>query len=88
MLTTLQLIGQVLGALMCKFIKRSRWILIGGCTFLLAFCGGMVSVNPGQEAKGVGLMFMACFSVGVVETCSLALGKPPNRHPHFRETHD
>ena len=33
----------------------------------------MVSINPGDEAKGVGLMFMACYSVGIVETCSLAL---------------
>lgn len=74
-LTCIQLIGQVLGALLCKLIKRSRWILITGCVFLLAFCGGMVSVNPGQEARGVGLMFMACLSVGIVETCSLALGK-------------
>lgn len=33
----------------------------------------MVSIKPGQEAKGIGLMFMACYSVGIVETCSLAL---------------
>jgi hypothetical protein len=39
----------------------------------LAFSAAMVSINPGDEAKGVGLMFMACFSVGIVETCSLAL---------------
>jgi hypothetical protein len=33
----------------------------------------MVSIQPGEESKGVGLMFMACFSVGIIETCSLAL---------------
>jgi hypothetical protein len=40
---------------------------------LLTFSAAMVSISPGQEAKGVGLMFMACFSVGIVETCSLSL---------------
>jgi hypothetical protein len=33
----------------------------------------MASINPGQQTKGIALMFMACFSVGVIETCSLAL---------------
>ena len=54
-------------------MKKSRYILISGTIALLAFSAAMVSINPGDEAKGVGLMFMACFSVGVVETCSLAL---------------
>lgn len=58
---------------MCSRIKKSRYILIGGTVSLLAFSAAMVSINPGQEAKGIGLMFMACFSVGIVETCSLAL---------------
>jgi hypothetical protein len=33
----------------------------------------MVSVGPGDQTKGIALMFMACFSVGIIETCSLAL---------------
>jgi hypothetical protein len=33
----------------------------------------MVSLGPGDETNGVALMFMACFSVGIIETCSLAL---------------
>jgi hypothetical protein len=33
----------------------------------------MVSIGIGDESNGAGLMFMACFSVGVHETCSLAL---------------
>lgn len=57
---------------MCQYIKKSRYILIGGTLALLAFSASMVSIQPGDEAKGVGLMFMACFSVGIVETCSLA----------------
>ena len=67
------LLGQMVGGAMCQYIKRSRWILIGGCVALLAFSASMVSIGPGEEAKGVALMFMACFSVGIVETCSLAL---------------
>ncbi|KAK5689220.1 hypothetical protein LTR17_026422 [Elasticomyces elasticus] len=67
------LIGQVIGAVLCQYIKKSRYILIGGTLCLLSFSAAMVSIKPGEEAKGVGLMFMACFSVGIVETCSLAL---------------
>lgn len=33
----------------------------------------MVSLQPGDENKGIGLMFMACFAVGIIETCSLSL---------------
>lgn len=69
------LMGQVLGATMCQYIKKSRYILIGSCVSLLAFSAAMVSIGPGQESKGVGLMFMACFSVGVIEACSLSLGE-------------
>lgn len=58
---------------MCAKIKKSRYILIASTVSLLAFSAAMVSIQPGQEAKGVGLMFMACFMVGIVEICSLAL---------------
>ncbi|KAK6423434.1 hypothetical protein LTR95_016530 [Oleoguttula sp. CCFEE 5521] len=67
------LVGQIVGAILCQYIKQSRYILIGGCVLLLSFSAAMVTIEPGQEAKGVGLMFMACFSVGIVEICSLAL---------------
>lgn len=76
------LVGQVIGATLCQYIKKSRYILIGSCVSLLAFSAAMVSIGPGQESKGVGLMFMACFSVGVVETCSLSLGKSSTTSPH------
>lgn len=33
----------------------------------------MLSINPGDEKKGIALMFMACFSVGIIEACSLSL---------------
>lgn len=69
------LLGQITGGILCTYIKKSRYILISGCVSLLAFAAAMVSINPGQEAKGVALMFMACYSVGIIETCSLALGK-------------
>ena len=67
------LIGQVIGGVLCQYIKRSRWILIGSTCSLLAFCASMVSINPGDESKGVALMLMASVSLGVVESCSLAL---------------
>lgn len=66
-------LGQVIGGVLCTYIKKSRYILITGTLSLLAFSASMVSINPGQEAKGAGLMFMACFSIGIVETCSLSL---------------
>jgi MFS family permease len=67
------LVGQIVGAAMCQYIPRSRYILIGGCICLLAFSAAMVSINPGDEVRGVALMFMACFSIGLVEICSLSL---------------
>jgi hypothetical protein len=67
------LAGQIVGGILCQYIPKSRWILIGSCLSLTAFSASMVSLGPGDEAKGIGLMFMACFSVGVIETCSLAL---------------
>ena len=66
------LVGQVVGAALC-YVTKSRYILIGGTMSLLAFSAAMISIMPGQQSKGVALMFMACFSVGIVETCSLAL---------------
>ncbi|KAJ9658280.1 hypothetical protein H2201_007839 [Coniosporium apollinis] len=67
------LLGQIVGGALCQYIKRSRWILIGSCASLLAFSASMVSIQPGDETKAIALMFMACFSVGIIETCSLAL---------------
>jgi hypothetical protein len=67
------LIGQIVGGVLCQYIPKSRWILIGSCLSLTAFSASMVSLKPGQETNGVALMFMACFSVGIIETCSLAL---------------
>ena len=67
------LLGQMTGGVLCKYIKRSRYILIGSCLSLLAFSASMVSIGVGDQTKGVGLMFMACYSVGVIETCSLSL---------------
>jgi len=67
------LLGQVVGAVLCQYIPKSRYILIFACACLLSFSAAMVSIRPGEQAKGIGLMFMACFSVGIIETCSLAL---------------
>ena len=67
------LLGQIVGATLCQYIKKSRYILIGGTLSLLAFSAAMISIRPGDETKGVALMFMACFSVRIIETCSLAL---------------
>ena len=40
---------------------------------LTIFSAAMVSIGPGDESLGVGLMFMACCSVGIIETVSMAL---------------
>jgi hypothetical protein len=67
------LVGQVIGGVLCQYIKKSRYILISSAAALLAFSAAMVSIQVGDESKGVGLMFMATTSVGVLESCSLAL---------------
>lgn len=72
------LCGQVCGAALCQYIKQSRWILIFGTVSLLAFSAAMVSIGPEDESKGIGLMFVACFSVGIIEACSLSLGRSIN----------
>ncbi|RDW77754.1 hypothetical protein BP6252_05807 [Coleophoma cylindrospora] len=67
------LVGQIMGGILCRFIPKSRYILIASCLSLTAFAASMVSIAPGQETKGIVLMFMACLSVGIIETCSLSL---------------
>lgn len=67
------LLGQIAGGALCRWVKRSRWILIGGCAMLLTFSAAMVSIQPRQQTKGIAFMFLACFSIGIIETCSLAL---------------
>jgi hypothetical protein len=67
------LIGQVAGGALCQYIPQSRTILVIAATSLLAFSAAMVSLKPGDENKGIAFMFMACFSIGILETCSLAL---------------
>jgi len=67
------LAGQIVGGGLCQYIPKTRYILIASCLSLLGFSAAMVSVRPGDSAKGTSLMIMACFSVGIIETCSLAL---------------
>lgn len=67
------LLGQIIGGGLCQYIPKSRYILMISCLSLTAFSAAMVSVGPGDQTKGIALMFMACFSVGIIETCSLAL---------------
>jgi Fungal trichothecene efflux pump (TRI12) len=67
------LLGQIVGGGLCQYIHQTRWILISSTFSLVAFSAAMVSVGPGDEVKGIALMFMACFSVGIIEICSLAL---------------
>lgn len=67
------LLGQIIGAVLCQYIKRSRFILIGSALSLLAFCAAMVDVNVGDQAKGVAFMLLATISVGCLELCSLAI---------------
>jgi hypothetical protein len=33
----------------------------------------MITLQPGDENRGIALMFMACFSVGIIEIWSLTL---------------
>jgi hypothetical protein len=67
------LLGQIIGAVLCQYIKRSRFILIGSAACLLAFCAAMIDVEVGDEAKGVAFMLLATTSVGALELCSLAI---------------
>jgi hypothetical protein len=65
----------MIDGVLCRYIKKSRYILIGNCLSLLAFSASMVSIDVGEEEKGVGLVFIAYYSVRVIETCSLALSQ-------------
>jgi len=67
------LVGQIFGGFMCQYIPKTRYILIGSCISLTAFSASMVSLKPEQDTRGIALMFMACFSIGIIETCSLSL---------------
>ncbi|KPI41091.1 putative MFS-type transporter YusP [Cyphellophora attinorum] len=67
------LLGQIIAAVLCQYIKRSRFILIGCAASLLAFCAAMIDVEVGDEAKGVAFMLLATTSVGALELCSLAI---------------
>lgn len=67
------LVGQVAGGALCQYIPKTRTILVISAATLLAFSAAMVSLKPGDEDKGIAFMFMACFSIGILETCSLAL---------------
>ena len=67
------LVGQVAGGALCQYIPKTRYLLIISTLSLLSFSSAMVTLRPGDEAKGIAFMFMACFSAGVVETCTLAL---------------
>lgn len=47
--------------------------MIASTITLLASSAAMISVQPGTQARATGLMFMACYSVGLIETSALAL---------------
>ena len=67
-------VGQGIGGALVHYFRRHhRLILIVSTAALTAFSAAMVSVNPGDRAKGIALMLMACFSVGIIETASLTL---------------
>lgn len=67
-------VGQAAGGgLIHHFRRHHRWILIASTASLTAFSAAMTTVNMGDRAKGVVLMLMACFSVGIIETASLSL---------------
>jgi len=56
---------------MAGFLLRAipwhRGLLMFICALLTAMAGAMAAVGPGDQALGIGLMFFACFSVGVIE---------------------
>ncbi|PLB35258.1 trichothecene efflux pump [Aspergillus candidus] len=67
------LLGQIVAGWLSQYVHRSRWIMIGSCSMLVAFAAAMTTVEAGESSKWVGLMIMAMFSVGIIETCSLSL---------------
>lgn len=67
------LAGQLIGSAILRIIPKTRWLSITSCAFMIAFSAAMVSVQPGQQAKAVGILFMLGFFVGVIEIASLSL---------------
>lgn len=47
--------------------------MIGSAAGLLAFCAAMISVNVGDESKGVAFMLLASVNLGILELAAIAL---------------
>lgn len=61
------LLGQVVGAMMCKPLGKHKWQLIVGCTALTAFIGAIAAGNENTRPLGVALTLLGSFSVGYIE---------------------
>ncbi|KIV91046.1 hypothetical protein PV10_05631 [Exophiala mesophila] len=60
-------VGQFAAGFLLKYLQWHRYILMFVCCLLTASAGGMAAVGPGDKDLGVALMFLAVFSVGVIE---------------------
>lgn len=60
-------VGQFSAGFLLHYLRWHRYILMFVCCLLTASAGGMAAVGPGDKNLGVALMFLAVFSVGVIE---------------------
>ena len=60
-------VGQFAAGFLLKYLQWHRYVLMFVCCLLTASAGGMAAVGPGDKDLGVALMFLAVFSVGVIE---------------------
>jgi len=66
-------LGQFMAGPLLHYIPHQRALLFFICCLLTAMAGAMISVGPGTVSLGCGLMFTACWCVGVLECIAVVL---------------
>ncbi|KAJ9646711.1 hypothetical protein H2204_000403 [Knufia peltigerae] len=67
------LLGFFIGGFIFRYCTWHRTILIGSAGILAAFCGAMISVQPGDDKKGPALIAFVMLPIGTIEVGSRAL---------------
>lgn len=61
------LLGQVVGAIMCKPLGRHKWQLIIGSSAMTAFIGALAAGDQSSRSLGIAFTLLGSFSVGYIE---------------------
>lgn len=66
-------LGQFMAGPMMHYIPHQRALLFFTAVLLTAMAGAMIAVAPGTISLGCGIMFTACWCVGVLECVAVVL---------------